>query len=500
MCHSFIVNSHTFIVKYHKFIAKCHTFIAKCHTFIVKCHVLKFLWHYDTIKNEDNENEEINSKKIYKEVRLEKANHLVVKSNDLNEAHYRLTTSEQRIILMMVSMIQPGDDDFHIYRIKVSDFLELLGIKNQQMYSEIKKLTKGLIEKVLIIKKPKSELQLSWFSSAEYFDGEGYVELCFDPKLKPYLLGLKECFVRYNLRNVIKLKSSYAIRIYELLKQYERIGRRTFEVEELKQILGIKPDEYDVYNHFKSRVLSAAKRELEYITDISFEIKEIKTGRKVTAIEFIIVANKGKEAQQLDMNVVKMTVMDSVIASMGDDDKKMFEKMQSHYQLSREQAYDIMTEVLPERGREYVISVLSYCRKYHERKRNTGVECQLGAVTISAFKEGWHTQPSLFEKEKKLKTEQQQIDVREKRLKDEKEIEERLERFSRIDKLMSTLPEDKVIAGFLPYLQENAMYLYTTFYEPGMTIKKMQDSPMNICLRDYIEDFYMTPKEDNSST
>ncbi|MBF0519662.1 MAG: replication initiation protein, partial [Nitrospirae bacterium] len=99
--------------------------------------------------------------RLYRTMTLAGHKQLVVKSNDLNEAHYRLTTAEQRIILMMVSMIQPGDDDFHIYRIKISDFLELLGIKNQQMYTEVKKITKGLIEKVLTIKKPKSELQLS---------------------------------------------------------------------------------------------------------------------------------------------------------------------------------------------------------------------------------------------------------------------------------------------------------------------------------------------------
>lgn len=423
---------------------------------------------------------------------------LVVKSNDLNEAHYRLTTAEQRIILMMVSMIQPGDDDFHIYRIKISDFLELLGIKNQQMYTEVKKITKGLIEKVLTIKKPKSELQLSWFSSAEYFDGEGYVELCFDPKLKPYLLGLKECFVKYNLRNVIKLKSSYAIRIYELLKQYEKIGRRTFEVDELKLILGIKPDEYDLYKHFKSRVLSAAKRELEAITDISFEINEIKTGRKVTSIEFVIVANKGRETQQLDMSVVKMSVMDSVVESMSEEDRGMFEKIQSHYQLSREQAFDIVAEVMPKRGRDYVVSVLKYCRSYYERKKNAGVECRLGALTISAFKEGWHTQPSLFEKEKKLKEQQQQINVREERLKGEQKDEERMERHRRIDKVIGTLPEKELVAGFMPWLQENAMYFYKTFYQPGMTLKNMQDSPLRMQLRDYVEDFYMTPQEGTS--
>ncbi|MBF0520396.1 MAG: hypothetical protein HQK92_11810, partial [Nitrospirae bacterium] len=170
-----------------------------------------------------------------------------------------------------------------------------------------------------------------------------------------------------------------------------------------------------------------------------------------------------------------------------------------HYQLSREQAFDIVAEVMPKRGRDYVVSVLKYCRNYYERKRSAGVECQLGAVTISAFKEGWHTQPSLFEKEKKLKEQQQQINVREERLKGEKKDEERMERHRRIDKVISTLPEKELVAEFMPWLQENAMYFYKTFYQPGMTLKNMQDSPLRMQLRDYVEDFYMTPQAEEAS-
>ena len=53
------------------------------------------------------------------------------------------------------------------------------------------------------------------------------VDLCFDPKLKPYLLQLKDQFTSIALQYAIQLKSLYAIRIYELLKQYQRLKQRT---------------------------------------------------------------------------------------------------------------------------------------------------------------------------------------------------------------------------------------------------------------------------------
>ena len=76
----------------------------------------------------------------------------------------------------------------------------------------------------------------------------------------------------------MKLKSSYAIRIYELLKQYEKLQERTFLLDELRKMLGAE-DIYPAYGNFKQRVLLPAQKELKKKTDISFEIEEIKKGR-----------------------------------------------------------------------------------------------------------------------------------------------------------------------------------------------------------------------------
>jgi len=165
---------------------------------------------------------------------------IIVKSNYLIEASYRLSLQEQRLILLMVSRIKPEDKGFQVYRIAVKDFNRIVGIKGEASYQRTKELTKKLLERSLQIVKDNSTLQVSWLSSAEYFEGKGYVELSFDPKLKPYLLQLKEFFTKYRLQNVIRLKSSYSIKLYELLKQYENIGRREFTLDDLRQKFGLK--------------------------------------------------------------------------------------------------------------------------------------------------------------------------------------------------------------------------------------------------------------------
>jgi plasmid replication initiation protein len=242
---------------------------------------------------------------------------LVTKSNELIEASYKLTTNEQRIILMLAAKVQPEDQEFKRYRIEVDEFVRLLDLKNKGVHNDIQDIIKNLMKKTFGIKKEKSILYMPWLASAEYFIGQGYMELEFSPKLKPYLLQLKERFTTYRLHNVMQLRSVYSIRIYELLKQYALIGMRLFELDDLKFILGIEKNEYEKYGHFKSKVLKVAQKELNEKTDISFDFEEIKSGRKVTKINFII-RKKEQAEQQLKLPLPDEPEQSGLIARLSE--------------------------------------------------------------------------------------------------------------------------------------------------------------------------------------
>jgi hypothetical protein len=119
-----------------------------------------------------------------------------------------------------------------------------------------------------------------------------YLQVTIHPKLRPYLLELRQKYLVYDIRNVLRLTSVYSVRIYELLKQYEKIGRRSFDIENLKQILGILPEEYKLYGHFKDKVILKAQADLLAETDILFDYEEKKEGKKVVSITFFIRANR----------------------------------------------------------------------------------------------------------------------------------------------------------------------------------------------------------------
>ncbi|WP_456364806.1 replication initiation protein [Priestia aryabhattai] len=216
----------------------------------------------------------------------------VTKSNILIESTYKLSLQEQRILLIMASKVQPNDETLKTYRFRAKDFIEIVGNKKGTgFYSYLKEIVNGLQTKILTIKEKGRQRNYNWVITSIYEENEGYITLQFHPSLKYLFLELKEKFTSYQLENVVRLNSVYSIRIYELLKQYERLRKRELTLEELRHFLAIEPTKYKQYGHFKSKVLAVAQKEINNKTDIYFEFVEIKTGRKVTSIEFIITSS-----------------------------------------------------------------------------------------------------------------------------------------------------------------------------------------------------------------
>ncbi len=250
-------------------------------------------------------------------------NPLAIQSNALIHARYEMTAIQKKILLMLISKIQPDDIDFKPYRIRVKDFLELADLKSTQIYSKLKSATEGLLSKVFYIKKPTGVLQITIISSAEYFEGRGLMELCFDPKLKPYLLQLKEQFTIMPLKQVLSLRSVYSIRIYEMLQQFKSTGFFITKVDDLKYKLGLE-NKYKSYNLFKRNVILQAQKELSN-TDMAFTFEEIKQSRRIDKIKFRLIPVKEYK--------------------LSDEQRQLKEKLMQEFGLTDTQAKKIVVKV-----------------------------------------------------------------------------------------------------------------------------------------------------------
>lgn len=233
-------------------------------------------------------------------------NNWVVKANKFIEAKGRLGILEQKFMGALISEISTDDKDFKDYKIDVREVAEFLNLNSKAVYEQIKTVTRNLRKKEIFIeeedeKGKKSFLVTGFLSSAQYKEGEGFVEVRIDPNLKPYLIainGKETYFTKYMIKNILKLHSSHSIRLYEFLKQHEKMRKREVEINQLKDFLGIT-DEYKRFYDFERYVLSSAKDEINEKTDIWIDYEKIKKGRKIEKINFKIEPKFTEEDPEL---------------------------------------------------------------------------------------------------------------------------------------------------------------------------------------------------------
>jgi len=231
-----------------------------------------------------------------------KSSNIVRKAEALLRARYSLSKLAIKLITVIISMLSKNDADFKIYILKVADFKELTGTESNKIYDDLRNAADELLTKKIEFDDKKVGFMLTrWIASAEYSIGSGEIEIEISQKLKPLLLQLKEGnYLNYELKNILALKSTYIIRLYERLKhEYNKIVKykghtvATYEIyiEDLREEFKI-PSSYQYSSHIKKRIFEKAIIEFKENTDIEIAYREsLKRSKKVIAVEFTIREN-----------------------------------------------------------------------------------------------------------------------------------------------------------------------------------------------------------------
>jgi len=202
-------------------------------------------------------------------------------------AKYALSINEIDIILILLTAIKNEDEDFKDYSFTKKD-LENKTDKKWNSH-QLKNTIKSLMNKSLEFKNEKNKWTIvNWFSYFKY--DEGLITCRFDKFLKPFFLDVRGQFVLSNIKYLLRMKSSYSKRIYLMLQEYKRFGRRKFNVKELQDILKV-PKSMESYSSFNQKVLSRAVKDINKFTDLEVSFDEHKKGRKIDAITFKIKKN-----------------------------------------------------------------------------------------------------------------------------------------------------------------------------------------------------------------
>ena len=242
---------------------------------------------------------------------------LIKKANKLVESRYKFDIWETRIFLSVLAQINRDDEDFKVYRIHYKDVIKSFNLKSSQSYGFLRDAARMIMRKVFNVTdyaeghERETEYHIirtvNYASEGQKMDAsKEFIDITIDPEMKPLLLQLGhnykegvltkgEGFTAYDMRNIEKL-GAYHVRIYELLKQYQKIKWRQLEVEELKRMFELTT-EYPLFANFFQKVIKPSHDKINKHTDLTItKLEKVKTGRRVTALRFEF---RNKTAEEL---------------------------------------------------------------------------------------------------------------------------------------------------------------------------------------------------------
>lgn len=210
-------------------------------------------------------------------------NNLIVKSNQVIEASYTLTTIEQRLILSAIAQVPKGEEisDDVLYPLTTKNLVKLGG-DEKASHKEFKNAVNRLYERSIVLRDGDESDSFRWIQE-KVFNGSKVAFIRFSKPILPFLSNLKSEFTKYLESDIVGMSSPYSIRFYELIMQYRSIGKREISLEDLRWMFQLQ-NKYPVWADLKKRVIDQATKEINEHSPYNLTIEPKRTGRKITSI------------------------------------------------------------------------------------------------------------------------------------------------------------------------------------------------------------------------
>ena len=240
---------------------------------------------------------------------------LVVKDNALISASYTLDLIEQRLILLAITQAREtglGITENSLLEVHASSYINCFDVDKSTAYRVLKEASKGLFDRYVTYhdKNPKNGRDRSfhcrWVDKIGYEDQSGLVYLRFTQDVVPLITRLEENFTKYEIHQISKLSSAYAIRLYELLIQWRSAGETpVIDLKQFRNQLGVANEDYKLMSDFKKRVLEIALAQINESTDITAEYRQHKKGRSISGFSFSFKQKKEAQPKKAKEKTIK---------------------------------------------------------------------------------------------------------------------------------------------------------------------------------------------------
>lgn len=217
----------------------------------------------------------------------------IIQSYLITTAKYSFSADEKRVLSNLIDILQPLLDG-KVLRGKVEQDLfqdycvelptnTFLGENDKTNHSRIKKALDLLEEKKFYFEDEKEWRKVRLIESPRYLK-RGVVQFRLAKELVDVFLNFNKGYSKYQLETSLKLKSVYAMRLYELISNQTQ--PLTYKISYLKEIWGATQKAYERNYNFIQRVIVPAQEELNEKANWSFIFTPIKEGKKFTKIMF----------------------------------------------------------------------------------------------------------------------------------------------------------------------------------------------------------------------
>ena len=219
----------------------------------------------------------------------EERDYKVVKANEIiQRAKFDLHLLEQKTFCYAVSKVKPTDTKDTEYTFAINEYCDVCGINRNdgRTLQNVKESLQRLRNKSFYLIDPDGSHNLiGWLSKVRIQPKSGKIKIKFDEDMQNYLVGRYSNYAQYSLLCVLPMRSTYSIRLYELLKSYAGQGakQKEFDIQDLKDRLAAP---YVRFPDFRRKALDPATREINEYTDIEISWQPITKGRKVIKVRF----------------------------------------------------------------------------------------------------------------------------------------------------------------------------------------------------------------------
>lgn len=224
----------------------------------------------------------------------------VTKSNNLIRASYKLTLSEQRVLICCLAQIDARKkmQSQHTLEMQTEgltvtalDYAALFELDPSTAYRELQQAADRLYNRTITVKKNErgERTRTRWLQGdARAEKGSGHIRLSFTMALAEHMTQQRGKFTSYQLEQVRHLKRAASIRIFELMMQWRDTGVLRLPLDEIRVMLDIN---YKVWADVARYVLKPAIDDINAGTSYIATLRPIKVGRKVDTVEIKFVQN-----------------------------------------------------------------------------------------------------------------------------------------------------------------------------------------------------------------